>query len=126
MGTDLFQSAATNPELAQEVAAAISSVAALGIVQLAAQDADFKASLTAALQDFASQHKLSFVAEEAASMGLAIESITKFKAHKDNPTQIPIGTPIALLFVSAALLFAPSVLTTAGETLFGAGASEQL
>ncbi len=28
----------------------------------------------------------------------------------DNPTQIPIGTPIALVFIAAALLFIPSVL----------------
>jgi hypothetical protein len=28
----------------------------------------------------------------------------------DSPTQIPIGTPIALVFIAAALLFIPSVL----------------
>jgi hypothetical protein len=28
----------------------------------------------------------------------------------DNPIQIPIGTPIALVFIAAALLFIPSVL----------------
>ncbi len=54
-------------------------------------------------------------------MALVVASIVKFKAHKDNPTQIPIGTPIALLFVGAALLFVPTVFLTAGRTLFGAG-----
>ena len=44
-----------------------------------------------------------------AGMGFGVGSIVKFKAHKDNPTQIPVGTPIALLFVAAALLFMPSV-----------------
>jgi intracellular multiplication protein IcmD len=34
----------------------------------------------------------------------------KFKQHKDNPTQTPIGTPIALVFIAAALLFLPSIL----------------
>jgi hypothetical protein len=34
--------------------------------------------------------------------------------------QIPIGTPIALLFIGAALIFLPSLLKVAGETLFGA------
>jgi hypothetical protein len=29
----------------------------------------------------------------------------------DNPTQIPIGAPIALTFIAAALLFIPSVLS---------------
>lgn len=52
-------------------------------------------------------------------MAFAIGAIAKFKAHKDNPTQIPIGTPIALLFVGAALIFIPSVFKTGGGTLFG-------
>ncbi len=46
-------------------------------------------------------------------------SMLKFKAHKDNPTQIPIGTPIALLFVGSALIFLPHIFTIAGETVFG-------
>ncbi|MDR3492500.1 MAG: type IV secretion protein IcmD [Gammaproteobacteria bacterium] len=52
-------------------------------------------------------------------MAMAVASIVKFKAHKDNPTQVPIGTPIALLFVAAALIFVPSVFKTSGATLFG-------
>ena len=53
--------------------------------------------------------------------GLAffIAAILKFKQHKDNPTQIPIGTPIALTFVAAALLFLPTILGIAGATMFG-------
>lgn len=54
-----------------------------------------------------------------AGLGFAIGSIMKFKQHKDNPTQIPIGTPIALLFIAAALLFLPSILGIAGQTMFG-------
>lgn len=53
-------------------------------------------------------------------MAFAVGAIAKFKAHKDNPTQIPIGTPIALLFVAAGLLFAPTVFKVASYTLFGA------
>ncbi len=45
----------------------------------------------------------------------------KFKQHKDNPTQIPIGTPIALIFIGAALLFLPSILSVTGNTMFGTG-----
>ncbi|MDR3478903.1 MAG: type IV secretion protein IcmD [Gammaproteobacteria bacterium] len=52
-------------------------------------------------------------------MAFAVGAIVKFKAHKDNPTQIPIGTPIALLFVAAALIFLPAVFKTSGSTLFG-------
>lgn len=54
-----------------------------------------------------------------AGLGFSIGAILKFKQHKDNPTQIPIGTPIALLFIAVALLFLPTLLTTAGVTIFG-------
>ncbi|MGQ3892567.1 type IV secretion protein IcmD [Legionella sp. CNM-4043-24] len=55
--------------------------------------------------------------------GLAfmVGAIMKFKQHKDNPTQVTIGTPIALLLVGAGLLFMPSVMGMAGETIFGGG-----
>ncbi|MGQ3892568.1 type IV secretion protein IcmD [Legionella sp. CNM-4043-24] len=55
--------------------------------------------------------------------GLAfmVGAIMKFKQHKDNPTQVTIGTPIALLLVGAALLFMPSVMGMAGQTIFGGG-----
>jgi intracellular multiplication protein IcmD len=47
-----------------------------------------------------------------AGSAFAIASMAKFKGHKDNPTQVPIGTPLAMEAVSAALLFIPS--TTSG------------
>lgn len=59
-----------------------------------------------------------------AGLGFSIGAIMKFKQHKDNPTQIPIGTPIALVFIAAALLFLPSILSMTGSTMFGSdGAS---
>lgn len=58
-----------------------------------------------------------------AGLGFSVGAIMKFKAHKDNPTQITIGTPIALVFVAAALLFLPSILKVTGQTMFG-GAGE--
>ncbi|MEO8401543.1 MAG: type IV secretion protein IcmD [Gammaproteobacteria bacterium] len=54
-----------------------------------------------------------------AGFGFAVGAIVKFKAHKDSPTQITIGQPIALLFVAAALIFIPKVFSTTGVTLFG-------
>jgi len=63
--------------------------------------------------------KLVTAAAYVIGMALAVAAIVKFKAHKDNPTQIPIGTPIALLFVAAALIFAPTVFRVSGSTLFG-------
>lgn len=63
--------------------------------------------------------KLITAASYVAGMAFAVGAIVKFKAHKDNPTQIPIGTPIALLFVGAALIFIPTVFKVSGATLFG-------
>ena len=54
-----------------------------------------------------------------AGMGFALAGIVKFKAHKDNPTQVPLSAPIVLVCIAAALLFLPSILKTAGGTLFG-------
>lgn len=54
-----------------------------------------------------------------AGIGFCMASMLKFKAHKDNPTQIPIGTPIALLFIGAALIFLPNIFRVAGYTVFG-------
>jgi len=55
--------------------------------------------------------------------GLAfmVGAIMQFKQHKDNPTQVTIGKPIALLLVGASLLFMPSVMGMAGMTIFGGG-----
>jgi intracellular multiplication protein IcmD len=59
--------------------------------------------------------------------GFVISSIFKFKQHKDNPTQIPVSTPIALLMVGIVLIFLPGILRPAGYTIFGTGAQlEQL
>ena len=68
---------------------------------------------------FTSLTKLITAGSYLAGLGFSIGAIMKFKQHKDNPTQIPVGTPIALVFIAAALLFLPSILSLAGETMFG-------
>jgi intracellular multiplication protein IcmD len=60
-----------------------------------------------------------FAAAYVAGAGFALGAMMKFKQHKDNPTQIPIGTPLALLFIAVALLFLPSLLKVSSESLFG-------
>jgi len=74
------------------------------------------------VDNFKALARLITAAAYIAGMGFAIGSILKFKAHKDNPTQIPVGTPIAMLFIAAAMIFLPSIFTIAGHTLFGSGA----
>jgi intracellular multiplication protein IcmD len=48
-------------------------------------------------------------ASEAAGAAYSVASIEEFKRHKDNPTQIPVGTPKALEVTAAALEVAPSL-----------------
>ncbi|MCW5590369.1 MAG: type IV secretion protein IcmD [Legionellales bacterium] len=73
------------------------------------------------VSNFANLARLITAGSYIAGMGFAVGAILKFKAHKDNPTQIPIGTPIALIFIAAALIFLPSIFKVAGYTLFSTG-----
>lgn len=57
-----------------------------------------------------------------AGMGFFVSAVFKFKQHKDNPTQVPIGTPMSMLAISAALMFLGNFISPLGETLFGTGA----
>jgi len=72
---------------------------------------------------FTNLAKLITAGSYLAGLGFSIGAIMKFKQHKDNPTQIPIGTPIALVFIAAALLFLPSILSVTGQTMFGGAGS---
>lgn len=103
------------------------SALCLGIIALLSQEAAASSSLTVGgmasqiTQSFTNLTKLITAGSYLAGLGFSIGAIMKFKQHKDNPTQIPIGTPIALVFISAALLFLPSILGVTGATMFGAG-----
>jgi len=94
----------------------------LVVADAAAGTATLGAMASNITNSFKSLAKLITTGSYIAGLGFALGAIMKFKAHKDNPTQIPIGTPVALLFIAAALLFLPTVLDIAGTTMFGAGA----
>jgi intracellular multiplication protein IcmD len=70
-------------------------------------------------QSFTQLAKLITAASYLAGLGFSIGAMMKFKQHKDNPTQIPVGTPVAMLFIAAALLFLPSILKVTSMTMFG-------
>jgi intracellular multiplication protein IcmD len=57
-------------------------------------------------------------------IGFAGAAIFKFKQHKDNPTQIPIGTPIALLVIGILLIFLPGIIGPIGTTIFGSSGTQ--
>jgi hypothetical protein len=46
----------------------------------------------------------------------------KFKQHKDNPTQVPVGTPVSMIVMGASLMFAGNFITPLGQSIFGTGA----
>jgi len=73
------------------------------------------------ISNFGALADLITAAAYVAGFGFAFAAILKFKAHKDNPQQIPVGTPIALLFIAAALIFLPTIFSVSGKTVFGSG-----
>ncbi|QLH41352.1 MAG: hypothetical protein HWD59_00515 [Coxiellaceae bacterium] len=66
--------------------------------------------------------KLMIAISYVAGIAFVLASIFKFKQHKDNPTQIPLGTPLAMLVIGIVLVFLPMIFGPAGVTLFGTGA----
>lgn len=70
---------------------------------------------------FSSVGKLITAGSYIAGLASVLTAIFKFRQWKDNPAQVQIGTPITFLMIGAALLFLPSVLDVAGNTLFGTG-----
>lgn len=65
--------------------------------------------------------KLITAASYVAGVGFALMGMLKFKAHKDNPTQVPMSQPIVLLAIAAGLVFLPSLISTAGQTVWKGG-----
>ncbi|MFO1258825.1 MAG: DUF6750 family protein [Gammaproteobacteria bacterium] len=63
--------------------------------------------------------KLITGASYVAGIGFALLGLLKLKAHKDNATQVPLSQPIVLLVIAAGLVFLPSIISTAGDTIWG-------
>lgn len=94
------------------------------VATTAAAEATVGEIATTITQSFAGLSKLITAGSFLAGIGFAMASILKFKAHRDNAQQVPIGAPIALLFVAAALMFLPTVYGSIGQTVFGTGATK--
>lgn len=71
--------------------------------------------VTSAMSNLA---KLVTALSYVAGFGFAAAGVLKFKAHKDNPTQIPLSAAVMLLFVGIALIFLPAIFGATGKTLF--------
>ncbi len=72
---------------------------------------------------FQSIGKLMTATAYLAGFGLTIAAIFKFKQHKDNPQQVPMGTPITMLLIGIALIFLPNIIAPAGSSIFGTDAT---
>ena len=70
-------------------------------------------------KNFTAVGKLFISTAYLAGLGFGVAAIFKFKQHKDNPTQIPVGTPFALLGVSVMLVFLPGLYQPLGQTIYG-------
>lgn len=77
---------------------------------------------TTVIKSFIGIARLITAGSYLAGAAFAMGAIMKFKQHKDNPTQNPVGTPIALVFIAAALMFLPTLYNAAGVTVFGGSA----
>lgn len=64
---------------------------------------------------------LVFSLSVVASVAFAVLSAFKFKQFKDNPTQITIGQPFALLMLAAAMMWMPFIIRVIGTTITGGG-----
>lgn len=58
--------------------------------------------------------------------GFVMMGLFKIKAYKDNPAQIPLSTPFALMAIGSGLLFLPTVFEIAGSAVFGTNARSGL
>ena len=70
-------------------------------------------------EQFTNVAKLMVAVAYVAGIGFGISSIFKFKQHKDNPTQVPIGTPLAMMTISVLLVYLPGIYGPAGTSIFG-------
>lgn len=52
-------------------------------------------------------------------IGFSLAGMVKFKAHKDNPTQVALSVPVTLLLIGAGLVFLPNIIDASGRSIFG-------
>jgi len=127
---NLFEAAASNPTLLMEIVDAMRNAASsrgvtfsddpLRFVQLALENAAFKSTLQDQLSRIASTHGLAFEPEASVSVSTAAGPLGAIeKSVKGDPADPPIAMGVALLFVAAVLVFAPSTFKSVGGTLFG-------
>jgi len=59
-----------------------------------------------------------------AGLGFGVASVFKFKQHKDNPQQVPLGMPLSLLGIGVMLMWMPFLLQSLGTTIAGSSSKK--
>ena len=52
-------------------------------------------------------------------LGFLVLSFFKFKQHKDNPAQNPVGNPLTIMLIGILLIYLANLAKPLGETFFG-------
>lgn len=68
--------------------------------------------------------KLITAVSYVAGIGFAMMGLLKFKAHKDNPTQVHLSQAFVLIVISVGLIFLPNLISTGGTTIWGEQANQ--
>ena len=69
--------------------------------------------------------KLVFAISYVSGVFMIVAAIFKLKQVKDNPTQIPVTTPIVLFLCAALMIYLPELIVPAGESIFGSGIASE-
>jgi len=64
----------------------------------------------------ASVGKLMTAIAYLAGFGFLVFGVLKFKQHKDNPSQVTLGTPVVMVIIGAVLVFIGGFVAPLGET----------
>lgn len=80
---------------------------------------DLKGIATNLSENVRSMANLITLVAYVAGIGFLLAGVVQFKAHKDNPIQVPLSKPLVYIGVGAFLVFLPHLINTAGETVYG-------
>ncbi len=64
-------------------------------------------------------NKMIVVLAYVSGLGFMMVSFFKFKQHKDNPAQNPVGNPLTMMLIGVLLMYIGNLSMPLGETLFG-------
>jgi intracellular multiplication protein IcmD len=100
----------------------------LGISSLSfADDAITIAGIATNMQStVASAVDIAIMIAIAVGITLVVVGIVKLKAHKDQPTQIPLSTGLMYICVGAALTMVPALIPTFNQALVGTSSTAQV